>query len=1470
MTARSPLVLGADGLAQQLQSGDTLAGVASSDTIQSLTATGAITAWGSLVLCNSATAITATLPAATLADVGKSITVKGIGAGTVTVAPNATLPDVITGQVSLAQNAAVTYEVASAGVVQTVADVAATATVTAITRIQAKLPSDVTGLATGSDVVFSTTVTTVGMTQTGGVFSLIAGKTYRLKADVRVYLVSGANPEFAWVDATTNAELASLTGRAVTNVSGNNTNQNDKASAEIFYTPTVDQTVKVRTLVAGTSFAVEARSSFVTIEELPTATTVPAGSVTVTPLTLIEITQTADQTTGLAAGSPVLFTTPAIVGTLPFAAGVFNLAANKTYSLLGGITLISGTEVIFQWRDIGSGLLIGNAGSVVNGTATTRGAVASATVVTTAATTVRLEITLNSGLTAIASGTGRAAWAKITQLPTSTVVDPSLITPTVLNKFVARKDNGVNQSIPTGVNTDIIFGTLSASAGSGYNAATGVFTSPTTGWYSFDAAVRMEYTATANQEMFIILTVNGIEKGRGAFALSGTSGNATSYHYAQASVSVSLTAGDLVKVQCRQDTGAARTLNNADALNYFCGVEAASSSVVNAGTVPVTTLASFSSYGAASAVLGTYQSITPVTSTAWQTAQPIAQRVNLAAGTAIGAISMAGNVATIGATGQYAVNATATVVANGTSMFLQIVKNGITVLSAQQAGVTSGLQFVVPVTFQGALVAGDTIELRVGQNNTNALVLSAVAIEVQQQATSTVFQTTAGTLTATTLGYASASSPSYAPTTTGDIPFTVVDASGLAYTGTTFTLLANKRYFMDARLSFNSNTSSTCQVGYSVVRADNSLITGVSAGIWMNQVAQATGGGESPGSTGFFTPSVDTQVKVRVTSTNGPIAGATTTGVFLIQEQATTSLVNPSTVPVVALSKLRIRRSGGGHAAAVGLYSFAISNTSVKPFVGTVTSASGTLPDASRIQWVAGDVDLVDGASFTAGTNIITSNYTGRVRVKAKVDGSSNALNTGGNTWAIYLVKGGLAGTILDVSSAMDGSVTPTYAGDTAWIDHEFNIVSGETIDIRVNATASTFYVDNQSIQIEMVTTSTVIVAGSVPAATAATDAAAGTAGYPAISPAIGDNRKALFGDLTFKQVPQVYATANSYAIGDIALLGDQAITPVAAIPAGTAFAWGSTGATWRPVLSSQTTDSPLTWLGVYAAGTTYALGAVVAATAASTAALLVSQAAANLSNAVTTTYWQPMHNGAVQHAPSTPVVQRFTGTGTYTPTPGMKYCIVEAVGGGGAGYGAPANPGATSANYGASGAGGGYVKVLLTAAQISVGQVVTIGAGGVGGITGAGLTGSATTLGSLFSAVGGPGGPASVGYNSNFPGGLLSIARTSGVATPTITTGTNMGLITTHPGLPSQVAGNASFLGFCMGDGGDSPMGVGAKAPAASNVASASSAVVAGGSANANTGGGGTSGMTYGTAAAAQSGGNGGSGLMTITEFFV
>jgi hypothetical protein len=125
----------------------------------------------------------------------------------------------------------------------------------------------------------------------------------------------------------------------------------------------------------------------------------------------------------------------------------------------------------------------------------------------------------------------------------------------------------------------------------------------------------------------------------------------------------------------------------------------------------------------------------------------------------------------------------------------------------------------------------------------------------------------------------------------------------------------------------------------------------------------------------------------------------------------------------------------------------------------------------------------------------------------------------------------------------------------------------------------------------------------------------------------------------------------------------------------------------------------------------------------------------------------------------STVVVQTKTvGSGTYTPTTGMKKVLGIAVGGGGAGAG-----GVNTDSAGGGGGGGATCIRLMTAAQIGASKAYVVGAAGAattldaaGALMNAGF-GAAGTAGATFSTVGvsvaGGAGGTSTNGDLNIPG---------------------------------------------------------------------------------------------------------------------
>ena len=212
--------------------------------------------------------------------------------------------------------------------------------------------------------------------------------------------------------------------------------------------------------------------------------------------------------------------------------------------------------------------------------------------------------------------------------------------------------------------------------------------------------------------------------------------------------------------------------------------------------------------------------------------------------------------------------------------------------------------------------------------------------------------------------------------------------------------------------------------------------------------------------------------------------------------------------------------------------------------------------------------------------------------------------------------------------------------------------------------------------------------------------------------------------------------------------------------------------------------------------------------------------------------------------------VQIFTASGTYTPSPGMRSCIVHAVGGGGGGGGMSNGAGQTSPAGG--GASGGYAAVRYSAAEIGASRAVTIGEAGAGGAAGAnnGDAGGSTSLGALLTVPGGTGGAGSSGSGSS----VLRAGGSAGAAP------TNSGGVVLH-----LSPGQAGSPGIGTADG--LLGGAGAPSPLTGGGGGAWSGVNAPGNPGLAPGAGG-SGACGGVSAGNLAGGAGAAGYLIVQEY--
>lgn len=292
------------------------------------------------------------------------------------------------------------------------------------------------------------------------------------------------------------------------------------------------------------------------------------------------------------------------------------------------------------------------------------------------------------------------------------------------------------------------------------------------------------------------------------------------------------------------------------------------------------------------------------------------------------------------------------------------------------------------------------------------------------------------------------------------------------------------------------------------------------------------------------------------------------------------------------------------------------------------------------------------------------------------------------------------------------------------------------------------------------------------------------------------------------------------------------ATSPVLVTPAlGTPSSGVLTNCTGLPVAGGGTGTASFTAYSIICAGTTSTGAFQNVASVGTSGQVLTSNGAGAL----------PTFQAAGASGAFTSIVrQTFTANGTYTPTSGMKYCIIECWGSGGGGGGC-ANSGATGYIYGGGGGAGGYSRLLASAATIGASQAVTVAAGGAGGAAGAnpGSAGGATSVGSLCVANGGSGGGASGGA-----GGSGGTAGTGDIAAPG-----SYGLM----GLLSTI----STISVRCGQGASSIVGSGGNSRVTQGTGNAGTGFASGGA-------GGLSDAAGGTAA----GGAGTGGYIIITEY--
>lgn len=174
--------------------------------------------------------------------------------------------------------------------------------------------------------------------------------------------------------------------------------------------------------------------------------------------------------------------------------------------------------------------------------------------------------------TAIAS----MAFGNATDLPTFTFNGFRI---SQLARFQARRTT--TQTLTNNATTTVIFNTEDQDVGSAYDATTGIFTAAFTGWHHFSAQLYVISNASADQLYGIYyFSKNDSVSAGSIFALTGqfigevsTGVPANANGFFGGSVDILLTAGDTMRVKCKQqnNAGGAFTLQELAGYSYFTG-----------------------------------------------------------------------------------------------------------------------------------------------------------------------------------------------------------------------------------------------------------------------------------------------------------------------------------------------------------------------------------------------------------------------------------------------------------------------------------------------------------------------------------------------------------------------------------------------------------------------------------------------------------------------------------------------------------------------------------------------------------------------------------------------------------------------------------------------------------------------------------------------------------------------------------
>ena len=118
-------------------------------------------------------------------------------------------------------------------------------------------------LTAGTDIILNTSTGNIPYNTTTGVITLTAGLEYSFYADLSIATVTNTFLQYALVDATTNAQISPN----IEIISTTNTSNNSSSNFIYSYTPTFNQTVKLRCILNGGSLRSDILSSLRVVSE---------------------------------------------------------------------------------------------------------------------------------------------------------------------------------------------------------------------------------------------------------------------------------------------------------------------------------------------------------------------------------------------------------------------------------------------------------------------------------------------------------------------------------------------------------------------------------------------------------------------------------------------------------------------------------------------------------------------------------------------------------------------------------------------------------------------------------------------------------------------------------------------------------------------------------------------------------------------------------------------------------------------------------------------------------------------------------------------------------------------------------------------------------------------------------------------------------------------------------------------------